>query len=317
MPASASALVAGLLGPVRVVALLGAGLVELRHADADHECPVAHRRLSFDGCCCLLRDRLVGAPDQFRKRRLQERGDLLAAPAIALEPLPRRRLGHPAVGAEDRVELGWRIGGGAEAEHLDQPRRRLLAGIVEDGLDLGVVAEALGADGGEPGLAVALDHLEPAVDRLVEAGLRRRAVDVLGDGLGAEADHLADDLDVELALRSEVVVDETAGDVCLGGDLGRRDVAVAALGEDAGGRRRESGGDARRRRHAGRRRQLRDRRSGRPSLPRMLANIGTLPTGPRGAPPDVLARLSARRPPPLRAVSSRIRDEIGSAEGGE
>ena len=45
MPASASAFVPGLLGPVRVVALLGAGLLELGHADPDHERAVAQSLL--------------------------------------------------------------------------------------------------------------------------------------------------------------------------------------------------------------------------------------------------------------------------------
>lgn len=67
------------------------------------------------------------------------------------------------------MELGGSVGGGAEAERLDDVRGRLLARFVEHGLDLGVAAEALRADGGKPGLAVAGDHLQPAVDAEAEA----------------------------------------------------------------------------------------------------------------------------------------------------
>ena len=149
--------------------------------------------------------------------------DLLAGQAAADEPFDGRRLGEGGVGAQGGAQLARR----PHAEVGDQALDGLVAAGLDDRLDLGVAPGPWAPTAARKAARLRLTMVEPAVDR---------RLGVLG-GHRREAQHRADDLAVEVALGAEVVVQQPARDAGLAGDLGRRDLAGRALGEQpAGGR---------------------------------------------------------------------------------
>src|SRR2546429_5816581 len=87
--------------------------------------------------------------------------------AAAREPVRRDRLRVSRVAAHQWAHLGSGVGRRSPGER-DQLVDDAPSRVLEDGLELGVAPEALGADAGEPGAAVGLDGAKPSVDGVGE-----------------------------------------------------------------------------------------------------------------------------------------------------
>ena len=161
-----------------------------------------------------------GAPSMVRwfQGGEQQVVDLLAGQPAPDEPLEARGLGEGGVGAQGRAQAR------VAAE-------RLTSRSTASSRAASRIASTSGScrrrRAGQPGLAVALDHRQPAVDRGGEVAVLGRERRV--------AQHRAHDLEVEVALGAEVVVQQAARDAGLAGDLGRGDLARRALGEQPPG----------------------------------------------------------------------------------
>ena len=220
---------------VGVVPVPGAGLLELGHADADDEGAVAHAVISFCGSGEVARalDGLEHLAEDGEEGLVEQRAGLAAGQTPVLEPLEAGGLGQAGVGARHGAQLGRGLRRVvAWTERLDHLVDRVLAGLLEDRLDVGVAAEALRSSRGDPGLAVAAEHLEPAVDALGQEDLGVAPVDLGRHRLERHRDHRAHGLEVELALGAEVVVDQAPGHAGGAGDLGGGNRSEVALGEE-------------------------------------------------------------------------------------